>query len=67
MGQIKYQSIYLDSHLDVADGMSLLVDMLTVGDDLLNLSALKEVQLQELRHFLAEVDGIQHTQQLPTN
>ena len=55
------------THLDVADGMSLLIDMLAVGDDLFNLSALKEVQLQQLRHFLAEVDSVQHSQQLPAH
>lgn len=55
----------LETHLNVAHSMSLLIDMLTVGDHLLYLSALKEVQLQQLRHVLTEVDGIQHTQQLP--
>lgn len=42
--------------------MSLLIDVLTVGDHLLYLSAFKEVQLQQLRHILAEFDGIQHAQ-----
>lgn len=41
--------------------------MLTVGDHLLYLSALKEVQLQQLRHVLAEINGVQHTKQLPTH
>ena len=45
----------------------MIVDVLTVGDDLLDLSALEEVQLQQLRGVLAEVDGIQHTQQLPAH
>lgn len=57
----------LQAHLDVADGVSVLVDVLAVGDDLLDLSALKEVQLQQLGDVLAEVDGVEHTQQLPAN
>lgn len=55
------------AHLDVADRVSVLIDVLAVGNDLLDLNALKEVQLQQLRHVLAEVDGIQHTEELPAH
>lgn len=55
----------VQTHLNVAHSVALLIDMLAVGDHLLYLSALKEVQLQQLRHVLTEIDGIQHTQQLP--
>ncbi|TNN85085.1 hypothetical protein EYF80_004739 [Liparis tanakae] len=57
----------METHLHVAHGVSLLIDVLTVGDHLLDLSALKEVQLQQLRHILTEIDGVQHTQQLPAH
>ena len=57
----------LGTHLDVANGVSLLVDVLAVRDHLLYLCALKEVQLQQLRHILTEVDGVQHAQQLPAH
>lgn len=53
------------TYLDVADRVSLLIDVFTVGDDLFNLSTLKEVQLQKLRGLLTEVYGIQNTQQPP--
>lgn len=59
--QIREPSTYLD----VADSVSLLVDVFTVGDDLFDLSTLKEVQLQKLRGFLTEVYGIQNAQQPP--
>lgn len=45
--------------------MSLFIDMFAVGDHLFYLSALKKVQLQQLWHVLTEINGIQHTQQLP--
>lgn len=57
----------LETHLNVAHSVSLLIDMLAVGDHLLNLSALKKVKLQQLWHILTEIDGVQHTQQLPTH
>lgn len=57
----------LETHLNVAHSVSLLIDMLTVGDHLLYLSALKEVQLQQLRHVLTKIDGVQYTQQLPAH
>lgn len=57
----------LDTHLNVAHSVSLLIHMLTVGDHLLYLGALKKVQLQQLRHVLTEVDSVQHTQQLPAH
>jgi len=57
----------METHLHVAHGVSLLIDVLAVGDHLLDLSALKEVQLQQLRHILTEIDGVQHTQQLPAH
>lgn len=57
----------LETHLNVAHSVSLLIDMLTVGDHLLYLSALKEVQLQQLRYVLTKVDGVQYTQQLPAH
>lgn len=41
--------LHLQTDLDVADGVALFVHMLTVGDHLFDLSALKEVQLQQLR------------------
>lgn len=63
----KTQQGTLETHLNVAHSVSLLIDMLTVGDHLLYLSALKEVQLQQLRHVLTEVDDVQHTQQLPAH
>lgn len=53
------------AYLDVADRVSLLIDVFTVGDDLLYLSTLKEVQLQKLRGLLTEVYGIQNAQQPP--
>lgn len=59
--------INLQTHLNVAYSVSLLIHMLAVGDHLLYLSTLKEVQLQQLRHVLTEIDGIQHTQQLPAH
>lgn len=55
------EKITLQTHLNVAHGVSLLVDMLAVGDHLFYLSALKELQLQQLRHILTEIDGVQHT------
>ena len=55
------------THLHIAHCVSLLIDVLTVGDHLLYLSALKEVKLQQLRHVLTEVDGVQHAQQLPAH
>lgn len=57
----------MGAHLNIAHGVSLLVDVLTVGDDLLYLRALKEVQLQQLGHVLAEVDAVEHAQQLPAH
>lgn len=57
----------LQTHLNIAHSVSLLVDMLTVGDHLLYLGALEEVKLQQLWHILTELDGIQHTQQLPAH
>lgn len=54
-------------YLNIAHIMSLLIDMLAVGDDLLNLSALKEIQLQKLGHCLTEIDGIEYTQQLSSH
>lgn len=57
----------LETNLYVAHSVSLLIHMLAVGDHLLYLSALKEVQLQQLRDILTELDGIQHTQQLPAH
>lgn len=57
----------LGTHLNVAHRVPLLVDVLTVGDHLLNLRALKEVQLQQLGHVLTEVDAVEHTQQLPAH
>lgn len=59
--QIREPSTYLD----VADSVSLLVDVFTIGDDLFDLSTFKEVQLQKLRGFLTEVYGIQNAQQPP--
>lgn len=56
-----------ETHLNVAHSVSLLIDMLTIGDHLLYLSALKEVQLQQLRHILTEINNVQHTQQLPAH
>lgn len=56
-----------NTNLDVADGVSLFIDMFAVGDDLFDLSALKKVQLQLLRHLLTEVYSIQNTQQLPAH
>ncbi len=50
-----------EAHLNIAHSVSLFVDMLTVGDHLLYLGALKEVELQQLGHILTEVDGVQHT------
>lgn len=61
------KTLNLETHLDIAHSVSLLVDVLTVGDDLLYLGALEEVQLQQLRHVLTEIDGVQHTQQLPAH
>lgn len=55
------------THLNVAHSVPLLVDMLTVGDHLLYLSALKKIQLQQLGHVLTEVDAVKHTQQLPAH
>lgn len=46
------------TYLDVADRVSLLVDVFTVSDDLFNLCTLKKVQLQKLRGLLTEVYGI---------
>lgn len=60
-------SFHLDFHLNVAHSVSLLIDMLTVGDDLFYLSPLKEIQLQQFRHILTEVNFIQNTQQLPVH
>ena len=54
-------------HLDIADGVALLVDVLTVGDHQLDLSTLKEVELQQVWDVLAELDGVQHTQQFPAH
>ena len=61
------RSHILATHLNVAHSVSLFIDMLTVGDHLLYLSAFKEVQLQQLWHVLTKIDGIQHTQQLPAH
>lgn len=41
--------------------------MLTVGDHLLYLRTLEEVQLQQLRHVLTEINTVQHAQQLPAH
>lgn len=57
----------METHLNVAHSVPLLVDMLTVGDHLLYLSALEEVQLQQLGHVLTEVDAVKHAQQLPAH
>jgi len=56
-----------ETHLNVAHGVSLLIDVLAVGNHLFYLSALKEIQLQQLRHILTEVNCIKHTQQLPAH
>lgn len=53
------------TYLDVAHRVSLLADVFAVSDDLFDLSALKEVQLQKLWGLLTEVYGIQNTQQPP--
>lgn len=57
----------MGTHLNVAHGVSLLVDVLTVTDHLLNLRALEEVQLQQLGHVLTKVDAIKDAQQLPAH
>lgn len=55
------------THLNIAHSVPLLVDMLTVGDHLLYLSALEEIQLQQFGHVLTEVDAVEHAQQLPAH
>lgn len=57
----------MQTDLNIAHGVPLLVDVLTVGDHMLDLRALKEVQLQQLGHVLTEVDAVEHTQQLPAD
>lgn len=61
------QRTRLGAHLNIAHGVSLLVEMFAVGNHLLYLSALEKVQLQQLRNVLAEIDGVQHAQQLPAH
>lgn len=58
----KINMLHLETHLNITHSVSLLVDVLAVGDHLVDLSALEEIQLQQLRHILTEVDCIQHTQ-----
>lgn len=57
----------LETDLNVTHSVSLLVDVLTVGNHLFYLCALKEIQLQQFGNVLTKFNGVKHTQQLPAH